>query len=96
MKVLLVLYDGGKAAEEEPRLLGTIQNKLGIANWLKDQGHELVATADKEGEGSEFRKHIVDAEVLITSKLKWGNVIVVVRLTSSYSAIPKLHSTRDI
>lgn len=68
MKVLLVLYDGGKAAEEEPRLLGTIQNKLGIANWLKEQGHELIATADKEGEGSEFRKHIVDAEVLITSE----------------------------
>lgn len=67
MKVLLVLYDGGKAAEEEPRLLGTIQNKLGIAQWLKEQGHELVATADKEGEDSEFRKHIVDAEVLITT-----------------------------
>jgi formate dehydrogenase len=67
MKVLLVLYDGGKAAEEEPRLLGTIQNKLGIAKWLEEQGHELVATADKEGDDSEFRKHIVDAEVLITT-----------------------------
>lgn len=72
MKVLLVLYDGGKAAEEEPRLLGTIQNKLGIADWLKEQGHELVATADKEGEGSEFRKHIVDAEVLITTPFHPG------------------------
>ncbi|KAI5452951.1 formate dehydrogenase (NAD+) [Naganishia albida] len=72
MKVLLVLYDGGKAAEEEPRLLGTIQNKLGIAKWLEEQGHELVATADKEGEGSEFRKHIVDAEVLITTPFHPG------------------------
>ncbi|KAJ9110289.1 hypothetical protein QFC19_001692 [Naganishia cerealis] len=72
MKVLLVLYDGGKAAQEEPRLLGTIQNKLGIADWLKKQGHELVATADKEGEGSEFRKHIVDAEVLITTPFHPG------------------------
>ncbi|KAJ9098195.1 hypothetical protein QFC21_004524 [Naganishia friedmannii] len=72
MKVLLVLYDGGKAAEEESRLLGTIQNKLGIADWLKEGGHELVATSDKEGEGSEFRKHIVDAEVLITTPFHPG------------------------
>ena len=28
------------AAEEEPRLLGTIENKLGIADWLKSEGHE--------------------------------------------------------
>lgn len=29
MKVLAILYDGGKAAEEEPRLLGTTENKVG-------------------------------------------------------------------
>lgn len=28
MKVLAILYDGGKAAEEEPRLLGTTENKV--------------------------------------------------------------------
>lgn len=71
-KILLVLYDGGKSAEEEPRLLGTIQNKLGIADWLKEKGHELVTTADKEGEDSEFRKHIKDAEVLITTPFHPG------------------------
>ena len=88
MKVLLVLYDGGKAAEEEPRLLGTIQNKLGIANWLKDQGHELVATADKEGEGSEFRKHIVDAEVLITSKSMSRGTVIFLRLIPASKLAP--------
>jgi hypothetical protein len=33
-KVLAILYGGGKTAEEEPRLLGTVENKLGIQNGL--------------------------------------------------------------
>lgn len=41
-KVLAILYDGGKAAQEEPRLLGTTENRLGIEGWLKSQGHELI------------------------------------------------------
>ncbi len=31
------------AATEEPRLLGTVENKLGIADWLKQEGHECAA-----------------------------------------------------
>ena len=27
-QVLAILYDGGKAAQEEPRLLGTVENKV--------------------------------------------------------------------
>ena len=42
IKVLAILYDGGKAAEEEPRLLGTTENRLGIESWLKSQGHEFI------------------------------------------------------
>lgn len=49
VKVLAVLYDGGVSAEEEPRLLGTVENSLGIADWLKERGHEFVVTSDKEG-----------------------------------------------
>jgi formate dehydrogenase len=63
----LCLYDGGKHAEEEPGLLGTVQNELGLRKWLEDQGHELVTTADKEGPDSEFEKHLVDAEIIITT-----------------------------
>jgi hypothetical protein len=64
-QVLAVLYRGGEAAKEEPRLLGTIENKvhalgysailsdpisqLGIAGWLKENGHQLVVTDDKDG-----------------------------------------------
>ncbi|KAF9568006.1 NAD-dependent formate dehydrogenase [Agrocybe pediades] len=72
MKVLAILYDGGKAAEEEPRLLGTVENKLGIKEWLESQGHELVVSSSKEGADSDFQKHIVDAEVLITTPFHPG------------------------
>jgi hypothetical protein len=66
-KVLLVLYDGGIHAEQEPQLLGTTENELGIRKWIEEQGHELVTTSNKEGENSEFDKHLVDAEVIITT-----------------------------
>ncbi|KAH8717003.1 D-isomer specific 2-hydroxyacid dehydrogenase [Phaeosphaeriaceae sp. PMI808] len=71
-KVLLVLYDGGIHAEQEPKMLGTTENELGIRKWVEEQGHELVTTSDKEGEGSEFDKHLVDAEVIITTPFHPG------------------------
>ncbi|KAG9127821.1 formate dehydrogenase (NAD+) [Ceratobasidium sp. 392] len=70
--VLAVLYDGGKAAQEQPRLLGTTENKLGIANWLKEQGHELVVTSDKEGPNSAFQKHLPTTDILITTPFHPG------------------------
>lgn len=71
-KILAVLYSGGQAAREEPKLLGTIENKLGIEQWCKDNGHELIVTDDKEGSGSVFQKEIADAEVLITTPFHPG------------------------
>jgi formate dehydrogenase len=68
----MVLYDGGKHAEEVPELLGTIQNELGIRKWLEDAGHTLVTTADKEGENSTFDKELVDAEIIITTPFHPG------------------------
>jgi len=72
VKVLAVLYDGGKAAQEEPKLLGTVENKLGIADWLKERGHTLVVSSDKEGPDSVFEKEIKDAEILITTPFHPG------------------------
>ena len=66
-KVLLVLYDAGQHAQDEPRLLGCTENELGIRKWVESQGHELVTTSDKEGPNSAFEKHLVDAEVIITT-----------------------------
>ena len=48
-------------------MLGTTENELGLRKWIEDQGHELVTTSDKEGENSTFDKHLVDAEVIITT-----------------------------
>lgn len=52
---------------KEPRLLGCTENELGLRKWIEEQGHELVTTSDKEGADSAFDKHIVDAEVIITT-----------------------------
>ncbi|KAI5123057.1 hypothetical protein M0805_000492 [Coniferiporia weirii] len=72
MKILAVLYDGHEAARQEPKLLGTTENKLGIDGWLKSLGHEFIVTSDKEGPDSVFQKNIVDAEVLITTPFHPG------------------------
>lgn len=71
-KILLVLYKGGKFAKEEPRLLGTVENKLGLEEWITSQGHTLVTTADKDGPNSELEKHIVDSDIVITTPFHPG------------------------
>ena len=61
------ITQGHEHAKEQPRLLGTTENELGIRKWLEDQGHTLVTTSDKEGENSKFDQELVDAEVIITT-----------------------------
>jgi len=72
MKILAILYKGGDAAKEESRLLGTVENQLGLREWLESQGHEYIVSDDKEGPNSAFQKHITDAEVLITTPFHPG------------------------
>jgi len=72
VKIMAILYEGGKAAQEEPALLGTVENKLGMADWLKEQGHEFIVTADKEGPNSVFQKNLPDTEILITTPFHPG------------------------
>lgn len=72
VKVLAVLYDGGKHAEQVSDLLGTTENELGLRKWLEDQGHTLVTTSDKDGENSTFDRELVDAEVIITTPFHPG------------------------
>ncbi|KAI0065082.1 NAD-dependent formate dehydrogenase [Artomyces pyxidatus] len=62
MKVLAVLYNGFQAAKAEPRLLGTVENELGLRRYLESLGHEYVVTSSKEGPESDFQKHIVDSD----------------------------------
>ncbi|PCH37802.1 hypothetical protein WOLCODRAFT_135857 [Wolfiporia cocos MD-104 SS10] len=72
MKVLAILYRGGEAARQEPRLLGTVENELGLRSWLESQGHEFIVSDSKEGPNSDLHKHITDAEVVITTPFHPG------------------------
>ncbi|KAK7683518.1 hypothetical protein QCA50_013352 [Cerrena zonata] len=74
LKVLAILYRGGEAAKQEPRLLGTVENELGLRPWLESQGHEYLVSDDKEGSNSFFQKHIEDADILITTPFHPGYV----------------------
>ena len=74
MKIVLVLYSAGSHAIDEPMLLGTTENELGLRKWIESQGHELVTTSDKDGENSELDKHIVDAEIVITTPFHPGYI----------------------
>ncbi|KAI6032873.1 hypothetical protein F5J12DRAFT_796984 [Pisolithus orientalis] len=72
MKILAILYKGGDAAKAESRLLGTVENQLGLREYLESLGHEYVVSDSKEGPDSDFQKHIVDAEILITTPFHPG------------------------
>lgn len=47
-------------------LLGCVSGELGLRTYLEGQGHELIVTSDKDGENSEFDRHLADAEVVIS------------------------------
>ncbi|WP_119342857.1 NAD-dependent formate dehydrogenase [Facilibium subflavum] len=47
-------------------LLGSVSGKLGLEKFLKTQGHEFIVTSDKEGPNSEFDRHLIDADVVIS------------------------------
>ncbi len=47
-------------------LLGSVSGELGLRKFLEDSGHELVVTSDKDGDDSEFEKHLTDADVVIS------------------------------
>ena len=47
-------------------LLGSVSGELGLRKYLEDLGHTLIVTSDKEGPNSEFDKHLVDADVVIS------------------------------
>ena len=48
------------------QLLGSVSGELGLRKFLESQGHELVVTSDKEGDDSEFDRHLADAEIVIS------------------------------
>lgn len=47
-------------------LLGCVSGELGLRKYLEANGHELVVTSDKDGDGSVLDQHLHDAEVVIS------------------------------
>ncbi|RKN04951.1 NAD-dependent formate dehydrogenase [Streptomyces radicis] len=47
-------------------LLGSVSGELGLRRFLEERGHTLVVTSDKDGDGSEFDRELVDADVVIS------------------------------
>ena len=66
--ILMVLYPGDKHSTDEPRLLGTVENELGIRKFVEEHGYELITTANKTpAPTSTFDKYLPEAEIIITT-----------------------------
>ena len=48
------------------QLLGCVSGELGLRRFLEDNGHTLVVTSDKDGDGCQADKELVDADVVIS------------------------------
>lgn len=66
-KVLAALYPGKEYAKRQPKLLATVENELGLREWIESKGHTLVVTDDKDGPHSTFEKELPDANIVITT-----------------------------
>lgn len=47
-------------------LLGCVSGELGLRKFLESRGHTLVVTSDKDGDGCELEKELVDADIVIS------------------------------
>ena len=47
-------------------LLGCVSGALGLRPYCEANGHELVVTSDKDGDGCEMEKHLADADIVIS------------------------------
>jgi formate dehydrogenase len=64
MKVVAVLYPGGRAAKEVPELLGCAENALGLREFVESRGHELVSTSER---GAKLDRQLPTTDVLIAT-----------------------------
>jgi formate dehydrogenase len=63
-KIVAVLYPGGEAAKNTPELLGCAENALGLRDFARREGNELVVLTDKE---AGLDREISTADILITT-----------------------------
>ena len=64
MKVVWIAYPGGPAAKEVPELLGCAENALGLREFVRSRGHELVTTSET---GAKLDPLLKDAAVVIAT-----------------------------
>jgi formate dehydrogenase len=62
--------------------VGSVSGELGLRSYLEKLGHELVVTSDKDGDNSEFDKHLPDAEVVISQPF-WPAYLTSERLSKA-------------
>ena len=65
-KAVCVLYDGGEFAKKEPRLLGCVENALGLKGFFEKRGIEFVVTSTKKEQAVLWIKNLVD-DIIITT-----------------------------
>ncbi|MGH3900851.1 MAG: NAD-dependent formate dehydrogenase [Pseudonocardiaceae bacterium] len=63
-------------------LLGSVSGALGLRSFLEDLGHELVVTSNKDGAGSEFDRHLPDAEIVISQPF-WPAYLTAERIAAA-------------
>lgn len=64
MKIVWISYPGGRAATEVPELLGCAENALGLTEFVRSRGHELVSTTET---GPALDPILADAAVVIAT-----------------------------
>lgn len=84
-KIVCALYPGGESGRKNHRILGCLENGLGLRSWIEGQGHKFVVTSDKDGDNSEFMKELKDADVAISQPF-WPAYLTQKRIESA----PKL------
>ena len=50
----------------EGELLGCVSGELGLRKFLESNGHQLVVTSDKDGDGCTADKELVDSDIVIS------------------------------
>lgn len=56
----------GELGFKPGELVGCVSGELGLRPYLEANGHELIVISDKDGENSEFDRHLPDADVVIS------------------------------
>ncbi len=64
MKIVWISYPGGPSAKEVPELLGCAENALGLREFVRSSGHELVVTSET---GPKLDPLLTEAAVVIAT-----------------------------